>query len=255
MRSSSGRSTRHGRRQRGVNRSAVAGRPGSPRLADRGRARSDGDRPVAAGCGGIRRQRRGVRPRRRSAVFPIPGARVASPQTQIAFRGLPIGQVGKVVVTGLPERRPHRPVRIGLRPGRRELPAGEAVRARRGGHGPGPACNILGAATPGTFHFTVATPSGSIPATPLPPAGRAPGDVLTFHSRPDLTPASVEITKEDPDPGPGRRRHLPHPAAGADPERRDDPQQGWRPAVVPAGAAGTTWRRTSRFRATTASTC
>ena len=33
-------------------------------------------------------------------MFPIPGARVASPQTQIAFRGVPIGEVGKIVVTG-----------------------------------------------------------------------------------------------------------------------------------------------------------
>ena len=135
------------------------------------------------------------------AVFPIPGARVASPQTQIAFRGVPIDQVGKVVVTGS---------RSGVHTGRFEsdsdhdggsfLPAkpfdpGEVVTVRT-------TLSILGAKTPGTFHFTVATPSGSIPATPLPPAGRQPGDMLTFHSRPDLTPASVEITKDDPDPGP-----------------------------------------------------
>jgi Arylsulfotransferase (ASST) len=134
-------------------------------------------------------------------VFPIPGARVASPQTQIVFRGVPIGQVGKVVVTGS---------RSGVHAGRFEsdsdrdggsfLPTkpfvpGEVVTVQTG-------LRILGAKTPGTFHFTVATPSGSIPATPLPPAGRVPGDELTFHSRPDLTPASVEITREDPDPGP-----------------------------------------------------
>jgi hypothetical protein len=33
-------------------------------------------------------------------VFPIPGDRVASPQTQIAFRGVPISRLKKVVVTG-----------------------------------------------------------------------------------------------------------------------------------------------------------
>jgi len=134
-------------------------------------------------------------------VFPIPGARVATPQTQIAFRGVPIGQVGKVVVRGS---------RSGVHTGRFEsdsdgdggsfLPAkpfvpGEVVTVQTG-------LNILGTKNPGTFHFTIATPSGSIPATPLPPAGRVPGDVLTFHSRPDLSPASVEITKEDPNPGP-----------------------------------------------------
>ena len=71
---------------------------------------------------------------------------------------------------------------------------GEVVTVRTGLH-------ILGAST-GTFHFTVASPSGSIPAMPLPPASRVPGDELTFQSRPDLTPASVEITKLDPAPGP-----------------------------------------------------
>ncbi|HEV3387558.1 MAG TPA: arylsulfotransferase family protein [Solirubrobacteraceae bacterium] len=134
------------------------------------------------------------------SVFPIPGDRVASPQTQIAFRGLPIRQVRKLVVTGS---------RTGVHAGRLEsdsdhdggsfLPAkpfdpGEVVTVSTGLH-------ILGASA-GTFHFTVAAPSGSIPATPLPPAGRVPGDELTFQSRPDLTPASVEITQEDPAPGP-----------------------------------------------------
>jgi len=134
------------------------------------------------------------------SVFPIPGDRVASPQTQIAFRGLPIRQVGNVVVTGS---------KSGVHTGRFEsdsdrdggsfLPTksfdpGEVVTVRTGLH-------ILGAST-GTFHFTVATPSGSIPAMPLSPASRVPGDELTFQSRPDLTPASVEITKLDPAPGP-----------------------------------------------------
>jgi hypothetical protein len=149
-----------------------------------------------AGCGGT-----GAAATPTVAVFPIPGARVASPQTQIAFRGVPIGQVGKVVVTGS---------RSGAHAGRFEsdsdrdggsfLPAkpfvpGEVVTVRT-------TLRILGAANPGTFHFTIANPSGTIAATPLPPAGRVPGDVLTLHSRPDLSPAAVEITKEDPDPGP-----------------------------------------------------
>jgi hypothetical protein len=134
-------------------------------------------------------------------VFPIPGARVASPQTQIAFRGIPIAEVGKVVVTGS---------RSGAHTGRFEsdsdreggsfLPAkpfvpGEVVTVQT-------SLRILGARTAGTFHFTIANPSGTISATPLPMAGRVPGDVLTLHSRPDLSPVSVEITKADPDPGP-----------------------------------------------------
>lgn len=191
MRSSSGCSTRHGRRQFGVRK--------RQRRSAAGAAIAVASVLIGlslAGCGGSVSAATPT-----VTVFPIPGARVASPQTQIAFRGMPIGQVGKVVVMGS---------RSGVHTGRFEsdsdgdggsfLPAkpfvpGEVVTVQTSLH-------ILGAKTAGTFHFTVATPSGSIPATPLPPAGRAPGDVLTFHSRPDLTPASVEITREDPDPGP-----------------------------------------------------
>ena len=180
------------------------------------------------------------------SVFPIPGARAASPQTQIAFRGLPIKQLGSVVVTGSRSGRhagrlesdsdgrggsflPAKPfvpgevvtVRTGLRVA--GATAGTFPRATAGtfprataGTFPGATAGTSPGATAGTpapprnfpapprerFHFTVAMPSGSIPATPLPPASRVPGDELTFHSRPDLTPASVEVTKEAPNPGP-----------------------------------------------------
>jgi Arylsulfotransferase (ASST) len=121
---------------------------------------------------------------------------VASPQTQITFRGISPSHIGRVVVTGS---------RSGRHTGRLEadsdgqgasfLPAkpfapGELVTVKtrldvRGVRG-------------GTFHFTVATPAGAIPSMPLLPAPRVSGDELTFQTRPDLTPAAVEITKESP---------------------------------------------------------
>ncbi len=55
----------------------------------------------------------------------------------------------------------------------------------------------------GTFHFTVAIPAGAIPSMPLAPAGRVAGDELSFQTRPDLTPAAVEITKESSQTAPG----------------------------------------------------
>ena len=189
---------RHGRQQRGGNRRRCRDRATATAIAVVLGATVIG--LSLAGCGGIRAKAKASAPPMVS-VFPIPGARVATPQTQIAFRGLPIGKVGRVVVTGS---------RSGVHTGRFEsdsdhdggsfLPAkpfvpGEVVTVQT-------SLNIVGTAAPGTFHFTIATPSGSVPATPLPPAGRVPGDVLTFHSRPDLTPASVEITKQDPNPGP-----------------------------------------------------
>jgi Arylsulfotransferase (ASST) len=134
-------------------------------------------------------------------VFPIPGARVAAPQTQITFRGISPRRIGRVVVTGS---------RSGRHGGRLEadsdgqggsfLPTrpftpGEVVTVRTSLH-------VRGVRA-GTFQFTVATPSGPIPAMPLPPAARVPGDQLTLRSRPDLAPASVEITKESGEAAPG----------------------------------------------------
>jgi Arylsulfotransferase (ASST) len=135
------------------------------------------------------------------SVFPIPGDRVASPQTQIAFRGVSPRDIGRVVVTGS---------RSGRHAGRFEadsdgrgasfLPAkpfapGELVTVRT-------RMDVRGV-TGGTFHFTVATPAGAIPSMPLNPAARVAGDQLSFQTRPDLTPAAVEITKGSSRTAPG----------------------------------------------------
>jgi hypothetical protein len=138
------------------------------------------------GCGASRPQA--------VSVFPIPGARVAAPQTQITFRGAPASRVGRVSVTGS---------RSGRHTGR--------LYADSDGRGasflptraftPGEVVTVhtklrIRDARAGTFRFTVARPAGAIPAMPLPPAPRVPGDELTLRSRPDLTPPSVEVTKE-----------------------------------------------------------
>ncbi len=126
------------------------------------------------------------------SVFPIPGSRLATPSTQIAFRGIPAGQLGPVIVTGSAS---------GLHVGR--------VLADSDGEGgsfvsdapfrPGEVVtvithlNLLGAAG-GTFRFTIATPYGSLPLTTRPEAPRLRGDVSRWRTRPDLTPATVKVT-------------------------------------------------------------
>jgi Arylsulfotransferase (ASST) len=130
-------------------------------------------------------------------VYPIPGARVASPQTQIAFRGMPVDKLGKLTVTGSSSgRHAGRLVSDSDHDGGSFLPAkpfvpGELVTVRTGLH--------IHSARTGTFHFTVAQPSGPVPSMPLNPAPRITGDELTFQSRPDLTPAAVEVTKPSTD--------------------------------------------------------
>ncbi len=125
------------------------------------------------------------------AVFPIPGSRLASAQTQITFRGVPADQLGSITVTGS---------RSGAHSGQMKADsdggggsfvpdssfvAGEVVTVKTG-------LNILGAKN-GTFKFVVEQRVGGIP----PPAKlgappRVKGDVSVFRSRPDLRPAAVK---------------------------------------------------------------
>ncbi len=127
------------------------------------------------------------------SVFPIPGSRVASPATQITFRGLPPGDLGRVVVSGS-RSGSHAGRVVGDSDGQGGsfLPAsdftpGEIVTVRT-------VLNVVGAHG-GVFQFTVATPAGAIPFGRRPSAPRVRGDVWSFRSRRDLAPAAVRIVK------------------------------------------------------------
>jgi hypothetical protein len=135
------------------------------------------------------------------SVFPIPGARVAAPQTQITFRGRPVTRLGPIAVTGS-RTGPHagRLVADSDRKGGSFLPSKPFA--------PGEVITVstrlpIRGASAGTFRFTIANPAGAIPSMPLPAATRVPGDVLTFQSRPDLTPAAVEVTRQAAGAAPG----------------------------------------------------
>ena len=127
------------------------------------------------------------------SVFPVPGSRVVSPKAQIAFRGLPVSELGTIVVRGS-RSGVHAGTILGDSDGRggsfipsTPFEPGEIVTVSTG-------LNILGASD-GTFEFTVAIPAGGIPALHWPAASRVRGDVWRFRSRPDLAPAAVKITK------------------------------------------------------------
>jgi Arylsulfotransferase (ASST) len=128
------------------------------------------------------------------SVYPVAGSRVAPPGAQLAFRGVAARELGDVGVTGSSS---------GVHTG--------TVRADSDGRGasflpdkpfqPGEtvtvstSMNVVGAAHR-KYTFTVAEPAGAIPYAPLPPAARADGDVQRFHSQPDLTPASANVTRQ-----------------------------------------------------------
>ena len=127
------------------------------------------------------------------SVFPIPGSRLASPRAQIAFRGLPAGQLGTIVVRGS-----RTGVHTGSIVGDSDGQGGSFVPFTR--FTPGEVVTVstslsIVRAPGGTFRFTIATPAGGIPPGHWPAASRVRGDVWRFRSRPDLAPAAVRITK------------------------------------------------------------
>ena len=125
------------------------------------------------------------------SVFPIPGSLVATPKTQIAFRGIAPSALGAITVTGS---------KTGAHSGAIEadsdgdgasfvlsagFKAGETVTVSS-------SLNVLGAKG-GVFKFTVATPAGGIPYVPRLSVPRVNGDVWRFRSRPDLAPAAAKV--------------------------------------------------------------
>jgi Arylsulfotransferase (ASST) len=135
------------------------------------------------------------------SVFPIPGSRVATPQTQIAFRGVSPAGLGTVSVVGS-RTGPHPGHMVGDSDGQgasflpdKPFRPGEEVTVRTGLDVPG--------GQSGDFAFHVGTPAGAIPPQAAPQASRLPGDVLAFRSRPDLQPPSVELTLPSTQAAPG----------------------------------------------------
>jgi Arylsulfotransferase (ASST) len=125
------------------------------------------------------------------AVYPIPGGRVASPRTQIAFRGLPAAQLGSIVVSGSGSGvHPGRIVADSDGRGASFIPAtrftpGETVTVST-------SLNVTGGSG-GAYQFTVAKAAGGLPPNHWPRPSRARNDVVRFRSRPDLAPARAVL--------------------------------------------------------------
>jgi Arylsulfotransferase (ASST) len=125
-------------------------------------------------------------------VFPIPGAHVAAPQTQITFRGVAAAQIGAITVTGS-KSGPHTGHIAADSDGNggsflpdTPFTPGENVTVATG-------LNIAGGSG-GTYSFHVATPGGAIRAAAPNAAPRVRGDVDRFVSAPQLFPTAVTTT-------------------------------------------------------------
>jgi hypothetical protein len=125
------------------------------------------------------------------SVYPIPGSRVATPETQISFRGVAAAALGSISVTGS---------NSGVHAGRvsadsdgrgasfypdHPFSAGEVVTVRT-------SLPIFGGQA-GSLEFTVQRPAPPFLASDHAPAPRRRRDVESFHSRPDLRPVAVRI--------------------------------------------------------------
>jgi hypothetical protein len=131
------------------------------------------------------------------SVFPIAGSRLGPPGTQITFRGVPANQLGKITVVGSVSGNHAGKVESdsdgrggSFMPDKPFTPGERVTVSTR--------LNIVGGQS-GVFHFTVATPAGRLPNRGNPTAARTRGDVLRFHSRPDLMPVAVHVTKRPSD--------------------------------------------------------
>jgi hypothetical protein len=129
-------------------------------------------------------------------VFPIPGSRVASPHAQIAFRGVSPGNLGPISVVGS-QSGAHSGTFVPDSDGRgtsfypaQPFAPGEVVTVNT-------TQDIVGSKT-SSYQFTVATPAGGVAPQHWPPAARVRGDVWSFRSRPDLSPARVVVTRRLP---------------------------------------------------------
>ncbi len=131
-------------------------------------------------------------------AFPIPGSHFASPQTQIAFRGVPAGQLGAITVTGSSSG-----AHAGTIEGASDGDGGSFIPIPSDPFTPGETVTVstslnIEDSHNGTYQFQVAVPAGALPVEKRPQLPRVKGDVWYFQSRPDLTPAEVTITKSDP---------------------------------------------------------
>ena len=133
-------------------------------------------------------------------AFPSPGGRVASPQTQIALRGIPVTPIS---VVGS-ESGPHtgQVLRDTDGHGSSFIPnvaftPGEVVTVKTP-----PSVRVVGARK-GAFRFTVASPATPASCVMYPVSPRVRGGVWQFRSRPGLHPAAIQVNQQSGRTAPG----------------------------------------------------
>ncbi len=120
------------------------------------------------------------------SAYPLPGTLTASPGSQISLRGAPKAKLGRIVVTGSRSGTSRRRAARALGRQRRELRPQPRVPRRRAGDGPDGAAHQWGHAR--GLPLPRRAPAAHRCARPGRVAGRRPGDVQRYATRPDLAP-------------------------------------------------------------------
>jgi hypothetical protein len=127
------------------------------------------------------------------AVYPSPGTSFNQPHQQIAFRGIPAGEIGAVSVVGS-RSGPHTGHIAADSDGNggsflpdNPFQSGETVTVTT-------SLNVIGGRS-GSFTFKIEHPSFPITPVKLPQVPNGANALQRFHSRPDLLPPSVWVSK------------------------------------------------------------
>jgi hypothetical protein len=171
-------------------------------LVSRSVATAQANARAAPRCVPTTLNRSAVLPGTSLAVSPLPDSYDASPQTQISLLGAPPQELGKVTVTGSQTgSHPGRLLAYSQGDGASFVPsqpfAPEETVTVRG---------VLGAgkhAQPFAFHFVIARKDVLPPFTPTPHPDKDPNEVQHFHSRPELQPPSITVSRHSPQTAPG----------------------------------------------------
>ena len=127
------------------------------------------------------------------SVYPSPGTRYNVPKTQITFRGAPVSALGPIQVVGS-RSRAHAGILLPDSDGQggsfvpsTPFTAGETVTVTT-------QLNVINAHN-GQFSFRVENPAAPLPPAAVPRVPAGSNGLQHFRSRPDLTPASITVTR------------------------------------------------------------
>jgi Arylsulfotransferase (ASST) len=169
--------------------------------------------PSAAPCAPSTLNRSAVLPGTSLAVSPLPDSYDASPYTQISLLGVPSGTLSAVSVSGSQTGSHSGHLRAYSQGDGASFVPSKPFRSGETVSVHGKLKTTAGRTQPFAFQFVVARPDALPYAAPAHIASD-PGEVQSFHSRPELEPPSLVVTAHSPQTSPGEIFSTPYNGPG-----------------------------------------